>query len=276
MADDDAYSTDDGLGICRVYSNEDWFTAFVQGLLAFVALMSLWFKRQNEVPRRSFQTWFLDVSKQGVGAVYGHVANMFISAVIVYNIRGDNVLDDECAWYAILYLIDTVFGLVLALMFLYILDVWAEKYNWDSLKNSGLYEGPDAVKHWWHQVIAWIVVLTLVKVFIVLFMWAFSPFLATWGGVLFGPLESNIRFELLFVMIFFPGLLNVIYFWVTDHFLKHNPAMETDYNAMGDTATETELVGSKNYTAPSVPEAVDQTLPNKKNVSSDTNLSPIV
>jgi len=90
MSDDEYLQYDDaylGSDICRVYSNEDSFTAFVQGLLAFVALMSLWFKRMREVPQRSFQTWFLDVSKQGVGAVYGHVANMIVSAMIVSNIR---------------------------------------------------------------------------------------------------------------------------------------------------------------------------------------------
>jgi len=274
MADDGYPQYDDqyvASQICRVYSNEDTFTAFVQGLLAFVALMSLWFKRMREIPQRSFQTWFLDVSKQGVGAVYGHVANMVVSAMIVSNIRGDAQLDDECAWYAILYLIDTVFGLILALAFLHLLDVWAEKKNWTSLKNSGLYEGPDAIRTWTHQVIAWIVVLTLVKIIICFFMWAFSSFFAVWGAILFGPLESNIKFELLFVMIVFPGLLNVIYFWVTDHFLKHNPpsqdanTLESDYNVMGEAAGG-EISGRiantgnsdvkgyiGNYAAPSVP-----------------------
>ena len=62
--------------VCKVYDSEDFFTVFVQLLLAFLALMSLWFKRQNEQPRRKFRTWFLDVSKQGVGACYAHVLNM--------------------------------------------------------------------------------------------------------------------------------------------------------------------------------------------------------
>ena len=62
--------------ICKVYDSEDFFTVFVQLLLAFFALMSLWFKRQSETPRRKFRTWFLDCSKQGVGACYAHVLNM--------------------------------------------------------------------------------------------------------------------------------------------------------------------------------------------------------
>jgi len=62
--------------VCKVYDSEDFFTVFVQILLAFLALMSLWFKRQRETPKRKFRTWFLDCSKQGVGACYAHVMNM--------------------------------------------------------------------------------------------------------------------------------------------------------------------------------------------------------
>ncbi|MEM7234332.1 MAG: hypothetical protein AAF517_19295, partial [Planctomycetota bacterium] len=48
----------------------------------------------------------------------------------------------------------------------------------------------------------------------------FSDVLAFMGAILFAPLQINIRFELLFVMIFFPGFLNVIYFWIADSYLK--------------------------------------------------------
>ena len=78
---DDAAQMDDALAddsakICKVYDKEDFFTVFVQMLLAAFALFSLWIKRQNEKPRRKFRTWSLDVSKQGIGACYAHVANM--------------------------------------------------------------------------------------------------------------------------------------------------------------------------------------------------------
>ena len=82
VVDDDLYEYEDSqnatenIKFCKVYDSEDFFTVFVQLLLAFFALMSLWFKRQGEEPRRKFRTWVLDVSKQGVGACYAHVLNM--------------------------------------------------------------------------------------------------------------------------------------------------------------------------------------------------------
>jgi len=166
MSDDEFYAEASD-PVCQVYSEEDAFTSFVQAMLALFALLSLWIKRMQEKPKRAFLTWFLDVSKQGVGACYAHILNMIISAVIAGNVRGQ-----------------------------------------------------EGILHWFWQLTAWIVILSLVKIIICIFMWLFSSPLAYAGAVLFAPLQSNIRFELLFVMIFFPGVLNVVYFWVTDSYLK--------------------------------------------------------
>jgi len=207
--------------VCKVYDSEDSFTVFVQLLLAFFALMSLWFKRQRETPKRKFRTWFLDCSKQGVGACYAHVCNMVIAAIIVNN--GDidnNSLDDQCAWYGMTYLVDTTLGLLLAIWGLKAIDWMANEWDWVSLKHSGVYEGVDGLLHWIHQVVAWLVILTVAKVIIFYFMLFANDALAFFGNILFTPLQGNIRFELLFVMIFFPGVLNVIYFWIADHYLK--------------------------------------------------------
>lgn len=216
MANDD--NTDDE--VCLVYSAEDSFTSFVQFLLAIFALASLYVKRQQESPRRKFKTWFLDVSKQGIGAVYAHILNMVIAAIIADNVRGDFELDDQCAWYAINYTIDSTLGLLLSIIFLRLLDLAANKYDWTHLKESGVYHGKEAFAHWMAQMIVWLIILSIVKVLICVFMWLCSSFLARVGQLFFAPLQANIRVELLFVMIFFPGILNVIYFWIIDSYLK--------------------------------------------------------
>lgn len=231
MATDDYYS--ENAPVCQIYSSEDAFTSFVQAMLALFALASLWMKRLQEKPRRKFLTWFLDVSKQAFGACYAHVLNMVISSVIAGNVRGEQTLDDECAWYAINYVIDTTLGLVITIVFLDWLERVANARDWASLKNSGVYVGKEGIVHWAHQMIAWIIILTLVKVVICVFMWITSAPLAWVGGILFEPLQSNIRFELLFVMIFFPGVLNIIYFWITDSYLKagkHHSGAHDDHD----------------------------------------------
>jgi STIMATE family len=129
-------------------------------------------------------------------------------------------LKDQCAWYGMSYLIDTTLGLFLAISLLGLLDYMANERDWVHLKHSGVYVGPDGYKHWISQVVAWMTILTIVKFIIYLFMRIFSQQLAVLGQWLFEPLQSNIRIELLFVMIVFPGLLNVVYFWIADSYLK--------------------------------------------------------
>lgn len=119
-----------------------------------------------------------------------------------------------------IYLVDTTLGLLLAIWGLKAIDWIANKYDWASLKHSGVYVGVDGLLTWLHQTLAWLFILTVIKVIIYYFIVLTANALATVGSVLFAPLQVNIRFELLFVMIVFPGLLNVIYFWVADHFLK--------------------------------------------------------
>jgi hypothetical protein len=210
--------TDDG--VCMIYDKNDFFTTAVQITLAIAAIGSLWIKRLREHPQRTFDTWFLDVSKQCFGACYAHVMNMFIAAVISENIRGDNVLEDQCAWYGLSYLIDTTIGLLLAILGLQAMERMANQYHWRPLQHSGVYVSETALYHWSCQVVAWIVILTITKLIIYLFMWIFSSQLAWIGSTLFAPFSGYKHFELLFVMIFFPGILNVIYFWIADSYLK--------------------------------------------------------
>lgn len=155
-----------------------------------------------------------------------------IAAVISQNIQGESALADQCAWYGMSYIIDTSLGLILAIIFLQCLDKIANDRQWTALMHSGVYDGADTFPHWIAQVCAWMLILTITKILIYIFMTVFFKPLAYIGGILFAPIQGNIRFELVFVMILFPGVLNVIYFWIADGFLKakkeHSSAHEKD------------------------------------------------
>lgn len=249
MGDDD---------VCKIYDKEDAFTSFVQVLLAGIALGSLYIKRNNERPRRKFMTWWLDVSKQGIGAVYAHISNMYIAAIISENTRGDYELKDQCAWYSISFLVDTTVGLFFSLILLGWLNALAQKRGWHTLMNNGVYEleadgskaTKDGIRHWRNQVLAWVVILTLVRVLVMGFIWVFSPILARAGDFLFEPLQGNIRFELLFVMILFPGILNFFYFWVADHYLKAGAEHSSAHESFEDDEVESGQAQSQSQSQP--------------------------
>ena len=55
------------------------FAILVQGSLGILALLSLVFKRWRERPQRPVKIWAFDVSKQVVGSVLVHIANLMMS-----------------------------------------------------------------------------------------------------------------------------------------------------------------------------------------------------
>ena len=77
--------------------------------------------------------------------------------------------------------------------------------DWGTLKYTGDYSGEHGLKAWRNQCVAWLVILSITKVLLTLMLWWFSPFFAAIGGFIFKPLQGNAKFELIFVMILFPG-----------------------------------------------------------------------
>lgn len=67
---------DEGSGECRLLGS---FALLVQLALGGLALLSLVYKRWRERPQRPLKIWAFDVSKQVVGSVLVHVANVFMS-----------------------------------------------------------------------------------------------------------------------------------------------------------------------------------------------------
>jgi hypothetical protein len=55
------------------------FALLIQGALGILALMSLVYKRWREYPRRPLKVWSFDVSKQVVGSILLHLANLLMS-----------------------------------------------------------------------------------------------------------------------------------------------------------------------------------------------------
>jgi hypothetical protein len=55
------------------------FAILVQGSLGVLALLSLVFKRWRERPQRPLKIWSFDVSKQVVGSILVHIANLLMS-----------------------------------------------------------------------------------------------------------------------------------------------------------------------------------------------------
>ena len=83
--------------------------AAAQLTLFVLALASLAYKRQRETPRRNATVWAFDVSKQGMSSLAAHASGMVWSHVL----SGPDA--SECAYYLVVFTIDTTLGVAISL-----------------------------------------------------------------------------------------------------------------------------------------------------------------
>ncbi|KAJ8788052.1 hypothetical protein J1605_022613 [Eschrichtius robustus] len=197
--------------------------------------------REPKHERRPWRIWFLDTSKQAIGMLFIHFANVYLA---------DLTEEDPCSLYLINFLLDATVGMLLIYMGVRAVSVLVEWQQWESLR-FGEYElmalGPMAAHScmaedsqgtdiekgsrfvelavsalgdplqcgaWVGQCALYIVIMIFEKsvVFIVLLI-------LQWKKVaLLNPIE-NPDLKLAIVMLIVPFFVNALMFWVVDNFL---------------------------------------------------------
>ncbi|XP_031702289.1 store-operated calcium entry regulator STIMATE [Anarrhichthys ocellatus] len=188
----------------------DSFGIFLQGLLAVVAFSTLMLKRFREPKheRRPWRIWFLDTSKQAIGMLFIHFANVYLS---------DLTEEDPCSLYLINFLLDASLGMLLIYAGVRAVSAIVEWRQWDSLR-FGEYGEPVQCTAWLGQCILYILIMVFEKVLIMLVL-----LIPQWKKLtLLNPIE-NPDLELAIVMLIVPFFINALMFWVVDNFLmkKH-------------------------------------------------------
>lgn len=194
------------------------FSYLVQVLLGFLCFVTLVVKRITEVPRRPWDIWFLDGLKLGIGATFGHFANIFLSSVIASSIADG----DECQWYCINYVVDSTFGVMCNIWFLLAFKHALSKIEarYSSYFDFGDYGSPPSIKIWSLQLGVWLFIVLCSKTIVFTFFLVFSDVIDAVFSFLFSALVLYPRIELVVVMIIIPCVLNVVQFWVQDSYLK--------------------------------------------------------
>jgi hypothetical protein len=95
------------------------FSLFIQAALGGLALLALVFKRWRERPQRPLKIWIFDVSKQVVGSILVHIANLVMSMLssgqftvkadptsIISRMAGENYHPNPCSFYLLNLAID--------------------------------------------------------------------------------------------------------------------------------------------------------------------------
>lgn len=105
--DDIKQSRDQDDESCKEGDLTNHFALILQGALGFISFGVLILKRlcEPEETRRTWTIWFLDTSKQGLGMMFMHVINVYLSET------NSNKNADPCTFYLTSFILDTTVGL---------------------------------------------------------------------------------------------------------------------------------------------------------------------
>ncbi|KAI9189911.1 hypothetical protein H9P43_001344 [Blastocladiella emersonii ATCC 22665] len=195
----------------------DGFAIGVQLLMGSAAFLSLLFKRHRESPRRPMRVWLCDVSKQGFGASFVHGLNVLVSLVAGANPESHS--QNPCVYYFLNVGIDTTVGVYILFLWLRLAHGVVVRLGIERDLRSGHYGDPPRFLAWLKQTILFSFCLFMMKVCVALAIYLF-PVLEWVGKIALAPFKDP-RTEVLFVMLVFPMIMNIVQFWLVDHVIKH-------------------------------------------------------
>ncbi|KAL8780038.1 MAG: hypothetical protein Q9203_002401 [Teloschistes exilis] len=201
---------------------------FIQGALGGLALLSLVYKRWRERPQRPLKIWFFDVSKQVVGSVLLHIANLLMSMLssgqltVTPKTETGEYRANPCSFYLLNLAIDTTLGILILIILLRLL---AFAFSLTPLGKppesiqSGNYGRPAKVSWWLKQSFIYFLGLLGMKA-CVFGIFQLCPWIVRVGDWALKWTKGNKTVQVFFVMLFFPVVMNALQYYIIDGFIK--------------------------------------------------------
>ncbi|KAL8674007.1 MAG: hypothetical protein Q9168_001592 [Polycauliona sp. 1 TL-2023] len=211
---------------------------FIQGALGALALLSLVYKRWRERPQRPLKIWFFDVSKQVVGSVLLHIANLAMSLLssgqltITPKTDSGGYRANPCSFYLLNLAIDTTIGIPILLVLLRLLTYGFSLTPLgdppESIQ-SGHYGRPAKASWWLKQSFIYFIGLLGMKA-CVFVIFQLCPWLIRVGDWALKWTEGNETVQVFFVMLFFPVVMNALQYYIIDGFIKDQKPADPELN----------------------------------------------
>lgn len=196
---------------------------FFQFLLGLIILASLVLKRQYEVPKRPIHLWFLDISKQIIGALIIHFLNLAMSLKYKDLFDDDDPLgDNECNWYFINLFMDSTIGVLILyvnLVLLYRLVPHKIKSEETLLPHLNAdTERPVHSEPFGRSLAIFLGAIVAMKLIIYLILLCFDSIIITFSEFLDLIGDSNLK--VFIIMFLSPICLNLLQFLIVDNIIK--------------------------------------------------------
>ncbi|NXC47384.1 STIMA regulator, partial [Penelope pileata] len=202
------------------------FGVLLQALLALCAFSTLMLKRFKEPKeeRRPWRIWFYDTSKQAIGALFIHFANIFLS---------DLTEEDPCSLYLINFILDATLGMLLIWLGVKVVS-WIVQHQKYTYLVFGEYGDPPQAAAWIGQCILYLLIMALEKTLISLVL--LIPGWTKLQQILLSYIP-NPQLELVLVMLVVPFIVNAIMFWVVDSLIMRKYKQKDTLDINGSTET---------------------------------------
>lgn len=241
-------SDDENNGECKLLGS---FAVFVQAALGALALLSLVYKRWRERPQRPIKVWAFDASKQVVGSILLHLANLLMAMFSAGQIQAtiaksaasaagadteDQYQPNPCSWYLLNLAIDTTIGIAILIGILKVLTIGASytplARPLESIE-SGNYGTPPKTTWWLKQCLIYFLGLMGMKTCVFL-IFQLCPWLGRVGDWALRWTEGNAAVQIAFVMFIFPLIMNAMQYYIIDTFIKNNKSSDSLPSGGGD------------------------------------------
>lgn len=257
-------------GECRLLGP---FALFVQGALGALALLSLVYKRWRERPQRPVKIWAFDASKQVLGSVLLHIANLLMSMLSSGEliVNADAYQANPCSFYLLNLAIDvstfpftlvpggkltrpqTTVGIPILIVLLRLLTYgFSHTPLGDPMESiqSGNYGSPPKTRWWLKQSLIYFIGLLGMK-FCVFLIFQICPWIIRVGDWALKWTEGNETVQVFFVMLFFPVVMNAIQYYIIDSFIKDQKPSQHEAiprnDAEGDGDDNDDDVGDRHF-----------------------------
>ncbi|KAM6092863.1 store-operated calcium entry regulator STIMATE-like isoform 1-T1 [Theristicus caerulescens] len=202
------------------------FGVLLQSLLALCAFSTLMLKRFKEPKeeRRPWRIWFYDTSKQAIGALFIHFANIFLS---------DLTEEDPCSLYLINFILDATLGMLLIWLGVKVVS-WIVQHKKYTYLVFGEYGDPPQAAAWIGQCILYLLIMVFEKTVISLVL--LIPGWTKLQQILLGYIP-NPQLELILVMLVVPFIVNAIMFWVVDSLIMRKYKQKETLDISGSIET---------------------------------------
>eukprot|EP00930_Biecheleria_cincta_P028719 TRINITY_DN20028_c0_g1_i1.p1 TRINITY_DN20028_c0_g1~~TRINITY_DN20028_c0_g1_i1.p1 ORF type:complete len:252 (-),score=38.73 TRINITY_DN20028_c0_g1_i1:61-789(-) len=219
-------------GTCELFGVFGILVQCLIGVWCVATLLVMWWL---ETPRRSLLAWLGDMSKQMVGAGYGHFMNVGV-AILFGEALTTAAANNQCVWYLVGFLSDIFFSTFLCwLLTTALRPVFRRNCGIDIGEykdDANLADGQASMSPWlmWSlQTAIWLGILTVVKAVVSLGVYLAQEPLYSGLASLFRQVNlcHHQRAQLVVSVVLVPIVGDAFQFAVQDSFLKNNVATAT-------------------------------------------------